>query len=331
MSAGSDMQFDDDEHELRVFDDMFYRDVEAGWNANHLYCDDCLDDFVAEWPLAYSAREAELQCGGIGLDTFYSGSRMHQAFTKEDFRRLIVKLECPNCGAPLGANIWPYHLPFDVPKNFHGEMHEIGELAKKAPFLLLTHTLSAKVFDLVKRASKDAAAEVVSERLYRARALDPSVKENLECFDFPPPHVVAEGRYNHAGRPVLYMASSEGTCAAELRNRAALVASFRLTCEMKVLDLLKTDAFSGDDHNLISALSYSALVSAPENGVGWNRPAYVFTRFLADCATFAGFDAVRYPSTRLSGQDGTYNIVVLNRDLLLTTYAAGVSFALHQP
>lgn len=99
------MQFDDDEHELAVFEDMFYRDIESGWNADHMYCDECFDDFVAEWPLAYSARNAELQCAGIDLHTFYSGSRLREVFTKNDFERLIVQLRCANCHASLGGNV----------------------------------------------------------------------------------------------------------------------------------------------------------------------------------------------------------------------------------
>jgi hypothetical protein len=325
------MQFDDEQHELRVFDDMFYRDIESGWNADHMYCDECFDEFIAEWPLAYSARKAELQCAQIDLDTFYSGSRLQEVWSKEDFDRLIVQLRCPNCHAPIGCNIWPYHLPFDAPPTFDRDVQEIGELAKRAPFLLLSHPLSQKVFELVKRVSVDAIPRVVTERLYRARSVNASVSEDLRCFDFPPADVVSEGRYNHAGKPVLYLASSLETCVAELRNAEALVASFNFTKSLKILDLMDIDAFEGEDHDLLGALSFSALISAPENGNGWNRPAYVFTRFLADCATFSGFDAIRYPSTRLSGQDGSYDLVLLKDDVPLRSAVTNVAYRVHRP
>lgn len=327
------MQFDNEQHELDVFDDIFYRDIESGWNANHIYCDECLDEFIRDWPLAYSARKAELQCRGIDLDTFYSGGRLQEVFSKQDFDRLIAKMRCPNCCAPLGGtiSIWPYHLPFDAPPSFDSDVKEIGALAKHTPFLLLSHSLSLKVFDLVKRVSNYASAQSLSDRLYRARTVNVSVAEDLACFDFPPADVVSEGRYNHAGRPVLYLASSFKTCVAELRNAETLVASFNFTKPLKIFDLIDIDSFDAEDHSLIGALSFSTLTSAPENGKGWSRPAYVFTRFLADCAAFSGFDAIRYPSTRLSNQDGSYNLVLLKEDNSLRAFATNVAYQVYRP
>ncbi|VWD57038.1 hypothetical protein BCO71171_06067 [Burkholderia contaminans] len=310
---------------------MFYRDIESGWNADHLYCDECFDEFVAEWPLAYSVRNAELQRAGIDLNTFYSGSRLGQVFTKADYDRLIVQLSCPNCGTPLRGNFWPYHLPFDAPPTFVSDVQEVGELAKRAPFLLLSHPLSRKVFELVKRVAADAPVRVVNDRLFRARTVNASVSEDIACFDFPPADVVSEGRYNHAGRPVLYLASSFKTCIAELRNTEAIVASFSFTKPLKIFDLLDIDTFEGEDHNLMGALTFSALISAPQNGEGWSRPAYVFTRFFADCATLFGFDAIRYPSTRLSDQDGSYNLVLLQDAPSLRSAATEISYQTHRP
>lgn len=325
------MQFDDEQHELGVFEDMFYRDIESGWNADHMYCDECFDEFIAEWPLAYSAGEAKLQRAGIGLDVFYSGSRLNQVFAKADYDRLVVKLRCLNCDAPLRGNFWPYHLPFDAPPAFVTDVQEVAELAKRAPFLLLNHPLSQRVLELVEHVSIDAPVKVINDRLYRARRVDASVSEDLECFDFPPAAVVSEGRYNHAGRPVLYLASSFKTCIEELRDSEALVASFSFTTPLKIFDLLDVSFVEGEDQNLIAALSFSALISAPQNGEGWSRPAYVFTRFLADCARFFGFDAIRYPSTRLSRQDGSYNLVILNDDHSLLTTATEITFQVHLP
>ncbi|MCH7269560.1 RES family NAD+ phosphorylase [Burkholderia gladioli] len=324
------MHFEDEQHELNVFEDIFYREIESGWNADHIYCDNCFDNFVAEWPLAYSARDAELQRAGIDHEVFYSGSRLNQLFTKKDYTRLIVKMSCPNCGAPLGGNFWPYHLPFNIPKTFVQDVREVGRLAKLAPFLLLSHPLSRRLFDLVRRVSITAPTQVVNDRLYRARSINASVSEDLACFDFPPAAVVSEGRYNHAGRPVLYLASSLKTCIAELRNAEALVASFNLTRPLKIFDLLDIDSFEGEDYDIMGALSFSALISAPHNKEGWNRPAYVFTRFLSDCATFFNFDAIKYPSTRLSDQDGSYNLVILKEDITLRATAREVTYQTHK-
>lgn len=324
------MQFDDEQHELGVFEDMFYRDIESWWDTDHFYCEGCLDNFIAEWPLAYSADKANLQRSMIDLNAFYSGGRLQEAFSKESFDRLIGQLDCPNCNAPLVGSICPYDLPFDAPASFDSDVREISDLAKRAPFLLLTHPLCKKVFELLKRTSDGALAQVVSDRLYRARILNTSVFENLACFDFPPANVVSEGRYNHAGRPVLYLASSFKVCLAELRNAETLIASFNFMKPLKIFDLVDLDSYEEKDFDLIGALSYSALISAPENGEGWNRPAYVFTRFVADCAAFFGFDAIKYPSTRLSTQDGCYNLVLLKNDISLSAAVTDTDFRFHR-
>lgn len=104
---------------------------------------------------------------------------------------------------------------------------------------------------------------------------------------------------------------------------------FQLGWPLKILDLVDLDRYEGEDHNLMGALSYSALVSAPTAGSDWDKAEYVFTRFLADCAAFAGFDAIKYPSTRLGSQDGSYNLVLLNPALKLDVNVSHVEYTTH--
>jgi hypothetical protein len=321
------LEFDNEDHELAVFEDMFYRDIESGWNVDRFYCDHCYDKFIAEWPLAYSARGAEFQCAGIGLDTFFSGSRLQTHFSPADFRRLIVQLDCPTCDSPLEGNIWPYHLPFDIPKGFISDVEEIGKLAAKTPFLLLQYPLCARIFNLIQRVSASTSMTQIAERLYRARRVGPGVEKSIASFDFAPARYVAEGRYNHAGRPVLYLASAVKICVAEIRGADCLIMGFQLAPPIKILDLVDIEFDDDEERELLNALCYSALASAPENGEGWEKPAYVFTRFLGDCAAYAGFDAIKYSSTRVSEQDGDFNLVILNRSLSLAVNALEPNYA----
>lgn len=325
---GENLNFDNELHRLAVFEEIFYRDIEKGWNAISFYCDDCYDDFVETWPLAYSAKKAELQRAAIDLETFYSGSRLAQFFTLGEFCQLIVQLSCPTCGSALrsGTWIWPYHLPFSIPSGFEVAVDEIANISIRTPFLLLTHPFAKQVFELVKRLSFETQIRRIDERLFRARSVASSVHENLNIFDFAPAQYVAEGRYNHAGRPVLYVASTIETCVAEMRDMDCLIIAFDFTPEIKTLDLVNLDAYSEEDEELLSALCYSSLASAPANASGWDKPAYVFTRFLADCAAFAGFDAIKFPSSRLGSQDGSFNLAIINRNLSLAIYADSASY-----
>jgi hypothetical protein len=76
----------------------------------------------------------------------------------------------------------------------------------------------------------------------------------------------------------------------------------------KVLELTISDDVDGDDDEVIQCLARSALCAAPRKSEGWDRPEYVFTRFVADCARHAGFGAIKYGSVQRS--DGV-NVVVL--------------------
>ncbi|MNI55468.1 RES domain protein [compost metagenome] len=136
-----------------------------------------------------------------------------------------------------------------------------------------------------------------------------------DAFDFPPQNIVSEGRYNHAGIPVLYLASSPETCFKEMRETACHIAEIKLGRDIKLLDLTNSYDAHQEHYDLLSTLVYSALMSAKQDNTGWYKPKYVFSRFVADCALFSGFDAIKYPSTR--AEDESFNIVLLNRELAL--------------
>jgi hypothetical protein len=98
---------------------------------------------------------------------------------------------------------------------------------------------------------------------------------------------------------MLYLADTEATAVAEVGGSGILVHVARLKYQgaIKVLDLSFSD--SEDEHSdLVQCLARSALCSAPRKGDGWDRPEYVFSRFIADCALKSGFEAIQYSSTK---------------------------------
>ena len=149
-------------------------------------------------------------------------------------------------------------------------------------------------------------------RLYRARGLEGLREISVGQFDFADPKYVSEGRYNHAGQPVLYLGDSIETCFHELRGVNCAVAEIALDSDLKILDLATPYDSHQNQSDLLNALAFSALLSTPQEEMGYKKAAYVFSRFVADCARSAGFDAIRYPSTRASAH--AYNLVILNTD-----------------
>jgi RES domain-containing protein len=126
-------------------------------------------------------------------------------------------------------------------------------------------------------------------------------------FLAPPADVFREGRYNHAGCPVLYLSSSAAIAYAEIGkpHDGCLVADVKLKHALKILDLASQELPS----DLLQAATASALLSAPAEKDGWEKPEYTFSRFVADCAVSAGFTALRYPS--VANAEG-FNLVLFS-------------------
>ncbi len=109
--------------------------------------------------------------------------------------------------------------------------------------------------------------------------------------------------------PMLYLASSAETAAVELSVPGAecVVGQISMKVPLKVFDLFELEEES-PAYDLLLALRSSASLLAPRTGEGWLKREYVFSRFVADCARSAGFDVIRYGSTK---QTNGHNYVLL--------------------
>lgn len=298
------------------FEELFYRDLESLSSSDIACCDECYDDFLECWPHAYSADQATFQCNSIDLSCFYSGSRLRDVYSEEEFFKFLKLVPCPRCGNELKHNIWPYELPFDVVNGFEVKINEISAISQSTPFLLLKHDFAKEVSDALISLAGKTSKNTLSINLFRARDTNSLNSTDTNEFDFPPHSVVSEGRYNHSGMPVLYLGSSPETCYREMREAPCHIAEISIGKSIRVLDLTNSYEAHAEYSDLLSTLVYSALMSAKQDNTGWHKPKYVFSRFVADCAKFAGFDAIKYPSTR--ADDESFNIVLLNSELSLT-------------
>lgn len=313
--------------ELDSFQELFFRDVEKGFSADIVCCDHCFDEFLSTWPYVNFADDCLFQKSSIDLNNFYLGSYLQDYFSKADFDRLICKIDCPECGSPLSENMWLYNFPFDVEEDFKQKINEVLNMAKSKPFLLLDHEFCRRLLIAIRNLALKIVPKKFEHSLFRGQRCNDRPLEKIGDFDFPPKEIVQEGRYNHAGNPVLYIGSDVETCHAELRGVSSVVIEFMLEAEIKVLDLV--DSYSKDggkfeDANLLNLLVHSALVSAKQENYGWYRPNYVVSRLVADCARAAGLDAIKYPSIRRDGKG--FNLVILNQNLTLSNFGRVIKF-----
>ena len=298
------------------FEEIFFDDIESWFSADIACCDNCYDDFLEKWPLAYAAEDSAFQRCGIDLETFYSGSRtLQDLYSKDQFWCFVKDVKCPRCGESLTGCIWPYDLPFDTDEATEEFIDGIAELAQRTPFLLLTHDFARQVYEAICSLASTSVSARLETSLFRARVAEQLSEPIASDFDAPPKSVVVEGRYNHAGNPVLYLASDSRTCFFEMREQPIVVAEIYLKKPIKILDLIDPFEAHAEHGDVLGGISYSALVSSFQEDDGWHKPKYVFSRFLADCARDAGFDAIKYPSTRL--MENNFNLVLVNSNLTL--------------
>lgn len=301
--------------DLDFFQQIFFDELDSWFSADIVCCECCYNEFIEKWPAIYS-RDLDFQCNTIDILSFYSGSRLGYHFSKEEYLYLIEYIRCPRCNSSIGHTLFSYNFPFDIPLDFEDQLEEIDLLAKNTPFLLLSHPLAKKAFDTITNLAKSTASKKINEKYFRARVFmdmdNEGSKKTYTEVDFiaAPKELVAEGRYNHAGFPSLYLANTPTTCFYELREpkEGIAVAEVNVEKPLKILDLLLLEK-EGEDESIINMILWSSLMQSPEKGEGWYNPHYTFTRFIADCAKSAGFDAIKYPSVR--NTDG-YNLVILN-------------------
>lgn len=291
--------------DLDGFSTLFDEELESWFTADFTCCDNCYNAYAKTWPgLAVSKRFQE---NNISLGCFYSGSCFEEIYTEREFRDLCRKMGCPVCGQPLEGNIWAYHPGFNAPKDFEAQMEELGLLAVKTPFLALRHPLGRKVLKEIRKIAAQVPRQKLDCEYFRARPF--STPREPAQFLAPPAAKCGEGRYNHAGRPVLYLASDRSIAFGEVGapKDGVLIVAIRLKHPQKVLDL------AGDvlPSEILQAVTVSALLSAPTEKEGWEKPEYTFSRFVADCAISCGFTAIRYPSVE---EPEGFNLVVFPGD-----------------
>ena len=302
-----------EEHE-QWFKDEFVTEVDSWFSADIACCDNCVDSFLNYWPLANEADDCAFQKSYIDMDTFYFGSRLHLSYTKEEFDVLIKTIHCERCGAPLEYGMYPYDLPFlgDIDTiDFECRIEELTEFSIRTPFLLLKNNFASEIYDILHELIQDTKATKIEQSLYRARV---STQVDTLCFSkftIAPKDVIAEGRYNHSAEQVLYLASDKSTCYNEIGKQLCYIAECKVTEPIKILDLTEPYEAHQKHESILNALVFSALMSKSISIKGYNKPAYIFSRFIADCAKSANFDAIKYPSTKAIKDN--YNLVILNK------------------
>lgn len=313
------------ESEIDWFNSILAEEIDSAFTSSIRCCDGCFDGFKTIWP-GTTFRNLTFQRGAIPVELAVTQSRLPDLYPPAEICTLRHFVRCPRCGDFARAWIWIHeHTAAD---ELEPEIERLGALARRTPFLLLDDPFGRRVLDNIKRLGEEAAAQPLPLPLYRARAkaqIEPDSTGLLTAKEFgaPPEEFVGEGRFNHAGLPMLYLADTVATTIAEIGapGQEFYVAALDISGEYRILDLIAEEAEESDDPEweLLGVIAASALITAPRTGKGWVKNEYIFTRFVADCATAAGFNGIRYGSTKLTTG---CNYVLLTPPKDITTVAA---------
>lgn len=225
------------------------------------------------------------------------------------------QLTCDNCGSTLG-------MEFDVGTKSLAEQQADAQWAKwhteyatqlddfvkwleKYPYLGADHPIGRLFLDQIR---EFPISDHSREEWWRARPVQGPSAATVEQLGPPPTAPRSEGRYNHHGQRVFYLASSKEDAAAEVLGTGeslAWVQQFKVSDRSRLLDL--TTPTSHEDLRAIPILSagltWSGAHMTPDDpGSEW-KPQYFLPRYIADCARRHGFRGVVFASPKHYGEN----------------------------
>jgi len=185
------------------------------------------------------------------------------------------------------------------------ELAALGAQMARYPYLGLEHPVGRRILAAVKRAPKVVLAQAL---WHRARL--PNGPERLTPADMgPPPANWTEGRFNHHGQTVFYLASTAaGACAETVLGDSAIVwvQRFRVRGMAGLLDLAGVTQAPRRRQGiplLTAGLNDVMDKLRPDPNSPW-KPEYFVPRFVADAARAHGFRGILCCRTRFEGYNG---------------------------
>jgi len=202
----------------------------------------------------------------------------------------------------------------ELAKRKYGQpLSEFKSLIIKHPFLSLESKIARDIKKEieVKRLPTDTA----SDDFYRCRKVEDDKAFETKDLMLAPVGVPQEGRFNHSGQSHLYLSKEKETAKAEILGdieNARLVWVQKVNIKKPIDNILDLtfdwSMMTVSTNALLIALHVARHISCTEDNDGNWKPDYFITRFIMDCAKKAGYNGIKYNSTRSYGD----NIVLFN-------------------
>ncbi|MFI8574914.1 RES domain-containing protein [Rossellomorea aquimaris] len=190
---------------------------------------------------------------------------------------------------------------------YKNDLDEFQQYINKYPSLGAYHSMGKKIIDAI---GEIGSTNIDKSIYFRAREVNASIVLSQDDLGAPKSeYVKKEGRYNHIGIPVMYLASDKKTCVAEMmENHESKLLWFQefIVNEVQVLDLTTDPGKSiTPKHSLlIAALIYEGVINQDSERERIWKPEYYIPRFVADVAKMIGaYDGIKFSSNRGQGNN----------------------------
>lgn len=251
---------------------------------------------------------------------------------------ILANLECPNCGDNLSEHFEvgvkfdfeiAHERAVDLANEKYGEqLKEFAAFLEKYPMLGADHPVGRLILIELKSFPKTRRKRLEKSTWYRARRVKDGREPRPTDLGLADSQAVSSpGRFNHLGQAHWYLADSDATAAMEVvKEDEAIVWMQKWVVEglERVLDLV---VFGPDDpepvsDSMVEALPLLAtamifgghLNQEVDRTANW-KPQYFIPIYVADAAKRAGFEAIRFSSSRSYGDP---NLVIFNEDAVIT-------------
>lgn len=244
--------------------------------------------------------------GVVSSYSFFVSNHDHQTKPKRITLLLQTSPEPPEfalsdfCSWAEGQRLWQE----TVLDHYGHQVRDFERHLREFPLLGAEHPLAG---ELRQRIGQARSQTIDSSVWVRGRLWERGKVLRSSEMGAPPPEVTTEGRYNHAGRPVLYLSSDDATCGAELvgqyEARRVWLQDFQVGVK-HVLDLASFPSFEEEleiqEPDILLAALHLVVGRPLESHGNW-RPEYYVPRFIADLVRHQGYDGILYNSVKGNG------------------------------
>jgi len=181
-------------------------------------------------------------------------------------------------------------------KNYDPRIDEFQEFLSKYPYLGLSHKIGQEIQSKISGFSK---TNIADKDWWRARKPKSSKKLTSNKM-YPPDFPRSEGRFNHYGQRVFYLASTQEAALSETLEEGDCFAWVQKFHIKKADNLLDLAPFFQDEINIpiiMLGLNAKLFKSQVDKSCPW-KPQYFITRFLSDCAKEQGYKGIVFNSPK---------------------------------